>query len=193
MLDLSTGGASPFPNICDIDDALRSQRLPRRPFVVQRTFRRKDIVNFFGDDHKAHFELGVSIADGGSFLGRKVRRGRALLVDALWHSYDISPQVDEMARSIDADANRVERNLKFIALRGLGTYPNLEELEQILRVVSFEYYSAILVNGIEAFESSPDTPTWQILRQIADRTGAAVVTFGPERLRGADKNWRVYG
>jgi len=153
--------------------------------IVDGLFRRGEVVNWIASPKVGKtwmlYRLLLAVCTGSEWLGRKVRKGKVLLIDNELHPETGLQRLHTVARGVGADLGAVDAALRIAWLRGASA--GLEEIEDAIRQEPRNTYSLIALDAFYRFipkgtDENANGDMVQLYNQldrIAAYSGAAIV------------------
>jgi hypothetical protein len=153
--------------------------------IVDGLFRRGEVVNWIASPKVGKtwmlYKLLLSICTGTEWLGRKVRKGRVLLVDNELHPETGLQRLHKVAQGVGADLRAVDAQMSCAWLR--GAYTSLEAIEAAVRseprgtfsVIALDAFYRLIPKGTDENANGDMVQIYNHLDRIAAASGAAII------------------
>jgi hypothetical protein len=166
-------------------ESLPSKYPQARGIVVEGLIRRGDVVNLVGGPKARKsflvMQLGLNVATGTDFLGRRTRQGKVLLIDNELRGDDLGRRAQAMASAMGLDWHSATKNIDTMLLR--GQLADLNTIKAALATVPAGTYSLVVVDalykamprGTDENSNADITQCYILLDGIAENLDCAAV------------------
>jgi len=153
--------------------------------VVDGLFRRGEVVNWIASPKVGKtwmlYGLLIAIATGAPWLGRRVARGRVLLIDNELHPETGLQRLYKVATALGADLEAVDRSMDIAWLRGASG--GLEQVEEIVRerergtwtLIALDAFYRFIPKGTDENANGDMVQLYNHLDRIAAASNASVL------------------
>lgn len=156
-----------------------------RPPVVDGLFRRGEVVNWIASPKVGKtwmlYRLLLAICTGSEWLGRKVTKGRVLLIDNELHPETGLQRLHKVATGVGADLGAVDASMRCAWLRGASA--GLEQIEAAVRaeprgtyaVIALDAFYRLIPKGTDENANGDMVQIYNHLDRIAAASGASII------------------
>lgn len=153
--------------------------------IVDGLFRRGEVVNWIASPKVGKtwmlYRLLLSVCTGSEWLGRKVRKGKVLLIDNELHPETGLQRLHTVARGVGADLGAIDAQMRVAWLRGASA--GLEEIEEAIRseprgtysLIALDAFYRFIPKGTDENANGDMVQLYNHLDRIAAYAGAAIV------------------
>lgn len=153
--------------------------------IVDGLFRRGEVVNWIASPKVGKtwmlYRLLLAVCTGSEWLGRKVRKGKVLLIDNELHPETGLQRLHTVARGVGADLGAIDSQMRIAWLRGASA--GLEEIEAAIRseprgtysVIALDAFYRFIPKGTDENANGDMVQLYNHLDRIAAYAGAAIV------------------
>lgn len=153
--------------------------------IVDGLFRRGEVVNWIASPKVGKtwmlYTLLVAVCTGSEWLGRKVAKGRVLLIDNELHPETGLQRLHKVATGVRADLGAVDASLRVAWLRGASQ--GLEEIEAAIRaeprgtysLIALDAFYRLIPKGTDENANGDMVQIYNHLDRIAAASGASII------------------
>lgn len=153
--------------------------------IVDGLFRVGEVVNWIASPKVGKtwmlYRLLLAVCTGSPWLGRKVRKGKVLLIDNELHPETGLQRLHKVATGARADLGAVDASLRVAWLRGASTA--LEDIERAVRaeprgtysLIALDAFYRLIPKGTDENANGDMVQIYNHLDRIAAASGAAIV------------------
>jgi hypothetical protein len=146
--DLAAHFAPRLATICL--ESLPAKYPKPRGIVVEGLIRQGDVVNLVGGPKARKsflvMQLGLNVATGTDFLGRRTRQGKVLLIDNELRGDDLGRRAQAMATAMGLDWHNATKNIDIKLLR--GQLADLMTIKAALATVPTGTYQLVIFDAL---------------------------------------------
>lgn len=153
--------------------------------IVDGLFRRGEVVNWIASPKVGKtwmlYGLLVAVCTGTPWLGRRVAKGKVLLVDNELHPETGLQRLHKVATGLGADLGAVDASMRVAWLRGASA--GLEEIEAAIRseprgtysVIALDAFYRLIPKGTDENANGDMVQIYNHLDRIAAAAGASII------------------
>jgi hypothetical protein len=153
--------------------------------IVDGLFRRGEVVNWIASPKVGKtwmlYRLLLAVCTGSDWLGRKVRRGKVLLIDNELHPETGLQRLHTVARGVGADLGAIDAQMRIAWLRGASA--GLDEIEDAVRseprgtysLIALDAFYRFIPKGTDENANGDMVQLYNHLDRIAAYSGASIV------------------
>jgi hypothetical protein len=153
--------------------------------IVDGLFRRGEVVNWIASPKVGKtwmlYTLLLAVCTGAPWLGRKVKKGRVLLIDNELHPETGIQRLQKVARGVGADLEAVDRQMRVAWLRGVSA--GFEEIEEAIRsegkgafdLIALDAFYRFIPKGTDENANGDMVQIYNHLDRIAAAAGASII------------------